>query len=80
MAFDNLKTALVTAPVLALADFSCSFVVECDASGHGIGAVLMQNGKPIAYYSKALSDQNLAKSAYQREIMALVLVVQHWRT
>ncbi|KAL4565288.1 hypothetical protein LXL04_029376 [Taraxacum kok-saghyz] len=79
VAFDNLKSAMVTAPLLALPDFQSPIVVECDASGRGIGAVLMQNRKPIAYYSKALSDRNLAKSAYEREIMALVLAVQHWR-
>lgn len=79
-AFDALKTAMVTTPVLALPDFAIPFIVECDASGRGIGAVLMQQQRPIAYFSKALSEQNLAKSAYEREIMALVLAVQHWRS
>ncbi|KAJ0764722.1 putative nucleotidyltransferase, Ribonuclease H [Helianthus annuus] len=79
-AFDQLKHALVSAPVLALPNFAEPFSVECDASGRGIGAVLMQNRKPIAYFSKALSDRNLSKSAYEREMMALVLAVQHWRS
>ena len=78
-AFEALKLAMVTAPALALPDFSVPFVVKCDASSHGIGEVLMQHQQPIAYFSKALSKQNLAKSTYEHEIMALVLAIQHWR-
>ncbi|KAD5960575.1 hypothetical protein E3N88_12047 [Mikania micrantha] len=78
-AFDLLKNGLITALVLALLNFTVPVVVECDASGRGIGAVLMQHNRPIAYFSKALSDRNLSKSAYERELMALVLAVQRWR-
>lgn len=39
----------------------------------------MQEKQPIAYFSKQLAGRTLAKSAYDRELMALVLAVQHWR-
>ncbi|GKU88955.1 hypothetical protein SLEP1_g3160 [Rubroshorea leprosula] len=53
-AFHSLKEAMITTPVLALADISQEFMVETDACGGGIGAVFMQKGHPIAYISKAL--------------------------
>jgi hypothetical protein len=64
-AFCELKRALTEAPVLALPDFSKQFVVETDASGTGIDVVLMQDGHPIAYLSKALCPKNLGLSTYE---------------
>ncbi|KAK8934132.1 hypothetical protein KSP39_PZI014431 [Platanthera zijinensis] len=78
-AFSTLQSALVQAPVLAMPDFKQPFVVECDASGTGVGAVLMQAGRPIAYFSRAFSSIVRSRSAYENELMALVLAVQHWR-
>lgn len=51
----------------------------CDASGHSIGVVLMQEQKPTTYFKKGLSSRLLAKPAYEKELMALVLAVQHLR-
>jgi hypothetical protein len=78
-AFDKLKHHITTAPVLALPDFNQEFVIESDASGNGLGAILLQQGRPIAYFSKALGDRNLTKSAYEKELMAVALSIQHWR-
>ena len=53
-AFQELKKRLMEAPLLVLPDFTKTFEVECDASGIGIGGVLMQDGKPVAYFSEKL--------------------------
>lgn len=78
-AFNEMKKIMTSPPVLVLPNFSLPFEVECDAAGRGIGAVLMQQRQPVAFFSKALSDGNLAKSVYEKELMALVLCIQHWR-
>jgi hypothetical protein len=78
-AFQTLKMAMCTTPVLSLPDFTKTFVLECDASGKGIGVVLMQEGQPLAFTSKQLSEKNLGKPIYEKEMLAILHVVELWR-
>ena len=79
IAFQRLKEAISCLPVLALLDFTKPFIVECDASGLGLGVVLMQDHRPIAYHSQALKGSKLSLSTYEKELLALVVVVKKWR-
>lgn len=78
-AFCLLKKAMVSAPVLALPDFSRPFILETDDSGQGVGTVLMQQGRPIAYMSKTLCAKNQALSIYEREFLVVLMAVQKWK-
>jgi transposase InsO family protein len=77
--FQLLKDTMVQAPVLAIPDFSQSFVLETDACNTGIGAVLMQNGHPVAFLSKSLCRRNETLSTYEKECLAIILAVDKWR-
>lgn len=78
-AFHTFKQAMIQALVIVLPNFAKQSVVESDASGMGLGAVLMQNGRPITYYSKALLGQALGHCTYEKELMAIVLLVHQRR-
>ncbi|PKA66820.1 putative mitochondrial protein [Apostasia shenzhenica] len=77
--FQQLKQLMSSPPVLSLPNFDQPFVIETDASGIGIGAVLMQGGHPIAFFSKGLSLTHQKLPVYEREMLAMVAAVQKWR-
>jgi hypothetical protein len=78
-AFNTLKERLTHAPLLQLPNFDKVFELECDASGIGLGAVLLQDHKPIAYFSEKLSGAALKYSTYDKELYALVRTLQIWQ-
>jgi hypothetical protein len=76
-AFEALKEALTSAPVMP--DFTKPFVVDCDASGSGFGAVLHQGEGAVAFYSQPIAASHAKLAAYERELIGLVHAVRHWR-
>jgi hypothetical protein len=75
-AFMVLKKALCDALVLTLPDFSKTFVLETDAYDYGLEAVLSQEGKQVTYFSKSLSSKHLGLSIYEKEYLAILMVVE----
>lgn len=65
-AFEELKQAMSSVPVLAMPDFTKPFIVETDASGFGLGAVLLQGQQPVAYYNHVLGPRARLKSIYEK--------------
>lgn len=83
VALEQLKSALISEPVLANPDFSLPFIIETDSSDLAIGAVLVQvqNGmrKSIAYFSKKLSSTQRRYSATERECLAVLLSIENFK-
>lgn len=78
-AFELLKQTMTNPPMLVLPDFDKPFYIETDASGTGMGAVLMHNSHPIPYISEAFFDKNVMLSSYERELFAIVFAVKKWQ-
>lgn len=78
-AFMELKKKLTESFLLILLDFTKTFEIEYDASGIGIGGVLMQESKPIAYFSEKVCGARLNNSVYDKELYTLVRVLETWQ-
>jgi hypothetical protein len=76
--FQALKAAVTSAPILALPDFDKPFIVECDASTHGFGAVLIQEKHPIIYFSCPIVPCHRSLTTYELELISLVHAIGHW--
>jgi RNase H-like domain found in reverse transcriptase len=90
-AFELLKTLMCRRPVLAQPDYAKLFILHTDASGYGVGAILLQEGNPnperplkfhlhpIAYYSATFIPAECNYDIYERELLAVVKALKHWR-
>ena len=78
-AFQTLKDMLCDAPILTLPEGTEDFVVYCDASNQGLGCVLMQRGKVIAYASRQLKTNEKNYTTHDLELGAVVFALKIWR-
>jgi hypothetical protein len=77
-AFQALKYAMFLTLVLSLPNFTKICILECDASEKGIGVVLMQDVRPLAFTRKQLSERHLGQSIYEKEMLTILHVVDLW--
>jgi hypothetical protein len=76
--FEQLKEVICKAHVLTTPNFTKTFIMECDASGNGIGAILMQEGRLLAFESRPLKRKDLHKPIYEKEMMAILHALKKW--
>lgn len=76
--FISLNTTMCSTHALIVHDFKKPFVLECDVSGTGLGAILTHEGKPLYFTSKQLCHRNLWKSTYDKVMMAILHDVETW--
>lgn len=79
VAFEKLKDLVTNSPILRYPDFRKKFKVTTDASNFAIGAVLSQEGHPIAYASRTLNKHECNYTTIEKELLAKVWAVQYYR-
>ena len=77
-AFEHLKEAMCLALVLATPDFTRTFIVEYDTSRNGIGVILMQEGRPVAFESHPIKGKYLQKAIYEKEMLEILHSLKKW--
>jgi hypothetical protein len=80
LSFEKLKQAVTADSTLQYFDTSQTPVLQADASLKGLGAAVLQNGKPVTYASKSLSDVETRYACIERELLAIVFGVQRFHT
>ena len=74
-AVEKLKTTISSAPLLTYFDTNAPVTVQCDASESGLGAVLLQRGRPVAYASHALTDPETRYAQIEKELLAVLFLM-----
>ena len=78
-AFEKLERSLVEAPLLRTPDEAKPYEVITDASDYGLGAVLLQEGRPVAFESRKLNSAELNYTVTEKEMLAVVHTLRVWR-
>ena len=78
-AFSILKEKLIYQLVLVLPDLMKSFEIQCDACGHSLGVILLQEGHAIAYKSRRLNDHKKNLDIYEKELLAIMHALDTWK-
>ena len=76
--FEALKGIISSTPVLATPEFSKPFMIECDASCYGLGAIIMQDEHSIAFKSRKLNKREQLKFTYDKEILGIMHALEKW--
>ncbi len=79
-AHDRLKRAVASTPVLRYYNLQDEVTLQCDASQHGLGAAMMQEGQPVAYAFRALMPAETRYAQIEKELLAIVFTCDHFET